>query len=39
VHEITRLIMVQRAFEAVTASIKDAEGSLTNAIRTLGTNG
>jgi flagellar basal-body rod protein FlgF len=38
VHEITRLIMVQRAFEAVTASIKDAEGSLTDAIRTLGAN-
>jgi flagellar basal-body rod protein FlgF len=38
VHEITRLIMVQRAFEAVTASIKDAESSLTDAIRTLGAN-
>ena len=38
VHEITRLIMVQRAFEAVTASIKDAENSLGDAIRTLGAN-
>jgi len=39
VNEITKLIMVQRAFEAVTASIKDSESSLQDAIRSLGSNG
>ncbi|HXE69253.1 MAG TPA: flagellar basal-body rod protein FlgF [Hyphomicrobiaceae bacterium] len=39
VNEITKLIMVQRAFEAVTASIKDSETSLQDAIRSLGSNG
>jgi flagellar basal-body rod protein FlgF len=38
VQEITKLIMVQRAFEAVAASIKDAETSLQDAIRSLGSN-
>ncbi|HEU0160551.1 MAG TPA: flagellar basal-body rod protein FlgF [Hyphomicrobiaceae bacterium] len=38
VQEITKLIMVQRAYEAVTASIKDAETSLQDAIRSLGSN-
>jgi len=36
VMEISRLIMVSRAFEAVTASLKDSESSQTDAIRTLG---
>jgi len=36
VMEISRLIMVSRAFEAVTASLKDSENSQTDAIRTLG---
>jgi hypothetical protein len=31
--------MVQRAFEAVAASIKDSETSLQDAIRALGSNG
>lgn len=34
--EISRLIMVSRAFEAVTASLKDSESTQTDAIRTLG---
>ena len=34
--EISKLIAVQRAFEAVSASIKDSEASQTDAIRTLG---
>lgn len=34
--EISRLIMVSRAFEAVTASLKDSENSQADAIRTLG---
>jgi flagellar basal-body rod protein FlgF len=36
VSEISKLIMVQRAFEAVTASLRDAESSHTDAIKTLG---
>jgi flagellar basal-body rod protein FlgF len=36
--EMTRLIMVQRAFEAVTSTIKDSDASLAEAIRTLGAN-
>ena len=34
--EMTKLIMVQHAFEAVTASLKDSDSSLQEAIRTLG---
>jgi len=34
--EMTKLIMVQHAFEAVVASIKDSDASLQEAIRTLG---
>ena len=34
--EMTKLIMVQRAFEAVTAALKDSDTSLQDAIRTLG---
>ena len=34
--EMTKLIMVQRAFEAVAASLKDSDASLREAIRTLG---
>ena len=34
--EMTKLIMVQHAFEAVTASLKDSDTSLQEAIRTLG---
>jgi flagellar basal body rod protein FlgG len=33
---MTKLIMVQHAFEAVTASLKDSDSSLQEAIRTLG---
>jgi flagellar basal-body rod protein FlgF len=36
VMEMSRLIMVSRAFDAVSASIKDADGSEQEAIRTLG---
>lgn len=36
VMEMTRLIMVQHAFEAVTSSIKESDNSLQEAIRTLG---
>jgi flagellar basal-body rod protein FlgF len=35
--EMTKLIMVQHAFEAVTASLKDSDSSLQEAIRTLGS--
>jgi flagellar basal-body rod protein FlgF len=37
--EMTKLIMVQHAFEAVTASLKDSDASLQEAIRTLGSTG
>jgi len=36
VSEMTRLIMVTRAFESAAAAISDSEGSLKNAIQTLG---
>jgi flagellar basal-body rod protein FlgF len=38
VMEISRLIAVSRAFEAVTAAINDSESSLQEAITTLGSN-
>jgi flagellar basal-body rod protein FlgF len=34
--EMTKLIMVQHAFEAVVGSLKDSDASLQEAIRTLG---
>jgi flagellar basal-body rod protein FlgF len=36
VMEIAQLIMVQRAFDSISGSIRDAENSLSDAIRTLG---
>jgi flagellar basal-body rod protein FlgF len=36
--EISRLIMVQRAFESVTASLRDSESSQVDAIKTLGAS-
>ncbi len=39
VMEMTKLIMVSRAFDAVTASINQTEGTLESAIRTLGPTG
>lgn len=37
VQEMTRLIMVQRAFENAAALIRNSEGSMTDAIKTLGS--
>lgn len=37
VMEMTRLIMVQRAFDNITALIRDSESSLSEAVRTLGS--
>ena len=37
VQEMTRLIMVQRAFENAAALMRDSEGSMTDAIKTLGS--
>jgi flagellar basal-body rod protein FlgF len=34
--EMTKMIMVQHAFEAVTTALKDSDASLQDAIRTLG---
>ena len=39
VMEISRLIAISRAFEAIAASISDSEASLQSAIRTLASNG
>jgi len=39
VREITRLVMVSRAFEALTSSLNETESSLRDAIRTLGSAG
>ena len=39
VTELTHLIAVQRAFEGLTASLQTSEGSLSDAIKTLGGSG
>jgi hypothetical protein len=37
--EMTRLIGVSRAFDAITAAISESETSLRDAVKTLGSNG